>query len=234
MTSGGAEKIKLQRIAFPGTGHLVVFPVSGCPIPEPEASRLREFWGTFAARARQSQKLSSEVFIQLTQFGGGKQIIMRHAVEFNPVLGLGVWPDRPPPRLWSGEDFSNLGTNEKPPSLMYQILRVTANSPVRENARSLMVHTGAVIEMMISEGGQSFLESTRGLLLPSITSASLRHFPLYIPLLEGKSFGDDASRASLSAVSVYMRESPEDQGTLIYSKEPLDPILSELPDLQIA
>ena len=61
-------------------------------------------------------------------------------------------------------------------------------------------------------------------LLPPIEEEGLKAFPLYVPLLTAASLSASAEQLDtwLGAVDVYLRESPQDKGLLIVSRQPLE------------
>jgi len=208
-------------------------PVSGFPVPEPQLSALRNFVGLLGGAIAASAKLSAEVFIQFTQLhvdDGGSQL-SDHAKEWMPQLGLGVWPDRQPPTLWNREDFELLPVGARPRQLSYQVFRIGASQPARTEARNVMFGRGTIVEVMMKDSSDKFFIKSKELLLPPIKEKSFRSFPFYLPLLDSKSAknaGPSQLDSWLCGASTYIRESVEDSGILILSREPLAPILDKL------
>ena len=223
--------LKPLKVAPPWEACLL--PLSGFPMPVEEVERVRGLLQGFSRAAAARWKLAAEVFILVPQLvnGDAGSRLSKHGREWIPALGLGVWPDRGPPTVWTKEDFENLGFGDMPRTLMYQVFRVTTGPEARENARNVMLGAGTVIQMMTSAGSEALLQAGREVLLPPIQDPAFTSFPFYMPLLEGKSFaGAKAEQLDrwLCGATVYVRESAEDQAILIASREPLRPVLESL------
>ena len=232
-TDRGGPQVEFRTIRIAEPWEAYVIPVSGFPVPSAELGAIRDIVGKFSTTARKEWSLVSEVAIQVMEVhrGDGPERIVKHGREWIPATGLGVWPDRDPPRLWTQEDFIELGMNEALPPLMYQLLRVSTTPDARDGARDVMLGIGAIVEILVLDPIQSFLDRARSVLLAPITDAAFTCFPFYHPLFDAKSLRS-ASRADLDRWScgavVYIRESPEDKGILIASSRPLQPVLTKL------
>ena len=146
-----------------------------------------------------------------------------------PEVGLGVWTDRDPPAVWTAEDFVDLGPGEQPRVLMYQVFLITPSDEAGEVARSIML--GYMVNILTTEDIDTLLTRASTALLPSIKDPSFKCFPFYIPLLERKtllSAQEDQLEKWFCGAAVYIRDSMEDQGVLIVSRNNLAPILKEL------
>ncbi|HEV2401147.1 MAG TPA: hypothetical protein VGS27_29710 [Candidatus Sulfotelmatobacter sp.] len=149
--------------------------------------------------------------------------------EWLPKLGLGVWPDRPAPAIWTRDDFEELGPGEKPRTLRNQVFQVNSLK-ARDEARAAMLEWGGVIQV-IAKDNASFLARTREVLLPSIKDPCFNCFPFYVPLMQAQSLtheDGEKAREWLCGASIYIRESPEDSGLLVIGAEGLHSILKSL------
>lgn len=203
--------------------------VSAFPTPEPENATVGRFIQRLTDSVVSEWKLSLELFIQYAQLhrGDGATRFSRHARQWMPKMGLGVWPDREPPRYFKREDFEELmpGDSLKPP--MYKVFRVTA-ADARQRACATMLGMGTVLALGTPGDGATLLNKARALLTTHIAPGSIRSFRFYVPLLEGKSF-QSANAAKLEewlcGASIYIRESVEDGGILIAGARSIIPIL---------
>ena len=234
-TSGTVQKpsVTLQAIQAPAPWEAYLLSVSGFPVPEEELSSVRQFLQKLTKMAIDRWKLEAEFGIQLVQLhlGDGPARVAAHGREWIPQVGLGVWPDREPPKSWTQEDFTELGIGERPRELMYQVLRVSTTPQARENALNVMLGLGTALEILSSGSVGSFLERARAILLPPIKDPAYTCFPFYVPLAEAKSLRDAVPGqldSWLCGCSVYIRESAEDTGVLIASRESLRPVLEGL------
>ncbi len=225
--------LSLQAAKAPGAWQAFLLPLSAFPTPEEELAAARQWLQKLSAAFVRQQKLTAEVFIQMDRLhlGDGVDRFCDHAVKWLPASGLGVWPDREPPTLWTDDEFKNLGEGEQPRTFMYQVFHIGGPSEAREQARDVMLGLGTVLEMLTADETGALLKKCRDLLLPPIQDRAFKNFPLYVPLLEGRSVAE-ASAEQLDAwtcgASVYIRESNEDHGILLLSKEPLDSILEAI------
>lgn len=231
-TASKGKTLQLQEIPWKHEGTALLLPVSGFPIPEPELARIREFLQGLSDRVIAKSRLSLEIFVQLAQLSlaDGARRFSAHAPNWQPEMGLGVWPDREPPSLWAKEDFLNLGPGEKPRRVTYHVFRVTA-LPSRAEARDVMFGLGTVIQIMTRDDSPSLLRAAREVLLPMIKEPAFRSFSYYAPLLDRNSLTAATAQqvqAWFCGSSLYIRESFEDTAILIASLQPLDTVLSEM------
>lgn len=206
--------------------------VSAFPAPEAELASVRRFWQALSAAAVGAWKLSAEVFLQFAQLHLGDVYcrLSAHGREWIPETGLGVWPDREAPHLWTAKEFLDLAPGSAP-VLMYQLLRVTTGPQEREKARDTMLGFGTVLEVLGADGSEAFLKKGKETFLPGITDPIFRVYPFYVALLEASTVRNAKAgdlEKWLCGAKVYVRESAEDQGVMIVSREPLGPVLQKL------
>jgi hypothetical protein len=227
----------LEQIAVAQPWEAFRLPVRAFPLADPERAAVQRFWESFASAAAQEWKLSAEVFLQFAQLHIGKigRRVSEHARDWRPQIGLGVWPDRPPPALWTGKKFLQLDPGDLP-VLVYQLLRITKAQPAREQARNAMLGFGTVMEILCPGDGEALLEAGKQLFLPAIAEPLFRAYPIYVPLFEAKTLREAASDLEkwFCGAMVYLRESPEDQGVLIAGRRPLGPLLEKTGNCRIA
>jgi hypothetical protein len=228
----GAGALQLQVIPREGPWEAFLLPRS-LPMPDPEVPPVREFFQRLSAILQKERGLKPEVFIQFTELhqkDAGKRLA-EHGREWIPGTGLGVWPDRPPPASWTQEQFEDLLPGESMPTLMYTLFQVTAAPEVRDRARDVMLGLGTVIQVLTEDETETFLNKSRGVLLPPITDPCFTCFPFYVPMFDVKSLRN-ATAAQLETwscgASVYIRESYHDAGILIACRGPLAPVLEKL------
>jgi len=211
----------------------ILLPVCAFPIPKAEVSLVTAVVESIASEAINSLHLSPEIFLQVEQSDdpGFRKLYAGRAAKWMPELGLGIWPDREPPVCWKAEEFMKLRPGEKLRSLMHQVLWISGPREVKAEASAAMLPFGPLLEIMTPDGGATFLERATSLLLPPLTDRTFTCYPFYVPLLE---FGSLARATSeqvetwLCGASLYIRESFEDTGILIVSREPLGPLLEGL------
>lgn len=220
-----------MRLPQPWEGWRI--PLSGFPTPEPELAPVRTFLNRLSEVLAAKGGLSTEVLIQFGQLhcGDGSDRFATHCHQWNPRMGLGVWPDRPSPALWKPEDFENLPLGRSPRSLRNQVFLISGPPEARDAARNVMLGLGTVLQILTSQDTEALLSTTRELLLPAIQEPAFRSYSFFVPLLDRASIESAASsrlEAWLCGAPVYMRESVEDQGILLVSREGLGATLREL------
>jgi len=206
---------------------------SKLPAPSEDLPLLSGIVARIIGAACQVRKMNVEVFVQLTALAEIQQMarLTEHAREWQPISGLGIWPDREPPTSLTLADIVKLLPGQRPRIDKYKLCRISASGKAREQAWTGLLGTGAVLVILTSDDTAAFLKKTKDALLPPIGDESFRHSSFYVPLVECKSF-DSARPEQLESwfcsASLYLRESTEDGGLLIASREPLRPILESL------
>lgn len=227
----GSVALRPVRLASPWDA--VLLPVSVFPVLPAEIAPVKQFLQRLVPALSHGRLLTSEVVIQISQLhlGDGHVRMTAHGKDWLPMPGLGVWPDREPPTLWTPEYFASLGVGETPRPVMNVVLRVTTTPEARESARNIMLGLATVLQILTPDDSDTFLKKAKAALHPAIKDPAFTSFPFYVPLLDSKSLAK-ATAAQLDSwfcdASVYIRESVEDAGVLIASREPLGPILQGL------
>ncbi len=94
-----------------------------------------------------------------------------------------------------------------------------------------MLPFGPLLEFLSTEDSEALFGRAEAALLPSIQDPSYTCFPFYLPLLESKTL-KSATPAQLETwfcgAMIYLRQSFEDKGIIIASRESLTAILNEL------
>jgi hypothetical protein len=232
-TTGQSVDLALRVLRSPAPWQAFVLPVSGFPIPEQECGPLAKFMERISTSAAKRWKLSSEVFMELEQMKGleCRHAFADHGKEWLPEVGLGVWPDREPPRLWTRKEFENLQPGGKLREILCEVFRISTSPQHRAAARAAMLKFGPVTEILTPETTEGLLEKMKPVYLAFIKERSHRCFPYFIPLLEGKSIESmtpEQLQNWCPGISVYIRESFQDGGILLASTMPLVEVLEEL------
>jgi hypothetical protein len=211
----------------------ILIPVSKFPIPIEELPGITNVVEVITRKLTGAPNMSGEIFVQVEQSDDPafRTVYSQHAREWIPEVGLGVWPDREPPISWTQEEFKHLLPGQKPRTLMHQVLWVSAGPEVKIQAARAMLPFGPLLQIMVTGPGETFLQKATSILLPPITDRTFTCYPFYVPLLEVRSLARATSEqleAWLCGASLYIRESFEDNGILIVSRDPLRPILEGL------
>ena len=206
--------------------------VSNFPMPDSEMAAVGNFLRKLLNVVVTEWAHKLEVFLQYNQLyrGDGTARFTRNALQWRPKMGLGVWPDREPPRYYKREDFEELMPGESLNPMLYKVFRVTA-AGARQPACEAMLGLGTVLAVAIPPDGGSVLNNAKRILGQSIEPGSIPSFPFYIPLLECKSLKSadtQGIKTWLCGSSLYVRESVEDQAILIAASQSVLPILKTM------
>ncbi len=196
------------------------------PIPFEVREPARQIIDTLIIHLETVAHLTPEYFLQFNQLHNekGSQRLSEFGRAWMPHLGLGVWPDREPPSLWTEDEFHNLAPGEIIRPLMHQVFRVMKPGPARHDAMNTMFGIGSGLTILLPDSDTDFLRRATELLLPRIEEPSFRAYEFYVPLLEAKSVCDVADSVVdewLCGAPVYIRESREDSGIFILSSIPI-------------
>jgi hypothetical protein len=228
-----ARMVQMRQVTAPPPWEAWLLPLSAFPVPETEIGPARKFCGNLTTAVMKQRSLSLETLIQMEKLhlGDGPDRLSDNGREWIPAMGLGVWPGREPPTLWTKEEFEALDVGEMPRTLMYQVFRVTTEQPARHAARDRMFGLGTVLEILTRDDSEPFLEKTRAVLLPPITDKSFNCFSFYIPLFEAQTFKESTAEQLdewFCGAAAYIRESPEDEGVLVAARDSLQDVFRSL------
>lgn len=216
----------IQEIGVPEPWSAAIVKVGKYPIVHDERKYLNQkilrWWQPFASK----QKLTSSTWIQMNalHLERGSNKLSENGRTWLPMTGLGVWPDREPPRLWSSKDFSDRDFGTPLPPLMHTVFHVSAGPEACDHARTTMFGSGAVLSLLLDEPASSYHARMRRVLLPPIQEPALRGHPFYVPLLDANSLQSVREPQTLnrwmSATRLYLRESVEDEGMMVVTSIP--------------
>jgi hypothetical protein len=228
--------LRLRVLASPEPWEALLLPVDCFPMSHAVLLQAQTVLRWFSSEIADRKKLTTEVFLQFWRLRKGDAAVRysSNAAKWRSDLGLGIWPDRKPPAMWTQETFMDACAGDEPPVLMHKLFRVTAPGKARV-AREVMLGCGTVLETMIRGDAAAMLSRAKEPLTKDIKETSFQSFHFYLPLLEAKTVG--ASTAAqleswMAGTELYIRESIEDEGILIVSSEPLSPVLKKVGRLE--
>jgi hypothetical protein len=236
--SSESSGFSIRILHCPEPAEAVLIPFSAFPAPPHELETRCDFVNRLTATLRSRWSLESEMFLYIPRLnrGGGNQKVAAHAQAWSPKQGLGVWPSREPPKLWTKEEFMDLNLGQQLRPMMDTVFHITRKAAQREVAESLR-GLGALLEFLLPAGDQDFFKRSSSLLFPMLKDPAFQMFKLQVPLLDGAAIGgarfDQLSRW-LCGARAYVWESEEDHGTLVLSLAPLAPVLESLGARRLA
>lgn len=157
--------------------------------------------------------------------GDGASVLSRNAQAWMPDFGAGVWIDAPPPRLWTPEDFMNIGPGELLPPPVLTAIRLRSPHLDCEQAWMQLGGRGCYMEFTLSGDAEAFFQSQAELYRSWIDEPMIAAHPFFVPLLKAASFESSllaARQKHVDPLLTYVRESAEDEGLLILSREKLE------------
>lgn len=229
MTTQAQWNLSLRSL--PGTGEWHLY-LAGYPGPLPLASRecgqLREWFARcLSGFLAEYPGFHAFALLQYNQLnlGGASQIASTHFGAWAIDSGLGYWPEREPPRLWTREDFTDLDLGETPRPLMHQVFGINKGLPAIQEAFRLLLGLGPMVFTLSEDSVQKVKERATAMFKPLIQEPALRLFAYCFPLLCAATFSPE-NQEKLAAwacgIHFFLRESPEEKGIFIASRRPLD------------
>lgn len=203
-------------------------PLPAVPLHEEERIALCALVGRLEERARRVSRLSlvHEVYLQMAQIErpAGPLLLSRNGPRWLPSPGIGVWPDRDPPRSLTVRDLEALAPGEKLPEFSHQLFRINArDESMRVQAVTSLLGTGPVLSMLVHEDWGAARQRISAWLEARITEESFRGHPFYAPLLDEKSLatlGAAELSSCLDGVILYFREDTARNALLVISRIP--------------
>ncbi|HEX3438445.1 MAG TPA: hypothetical protein VHT24_16870, partial [Pseudacidobacterium sp.] len=202
----------------------------------PAALEVRELWRSFllpwTSRLVSEHILQPAAWIQTANLheGDTADVVRRHGASWLPEVGLGVWPDREPPRLWTAEDFQALEPGQKPPPLMNTVFFVSGGESATEDALAILAGSGTLVYALLPGSPQAFHEKMTALFLPVIREEALRGYSFYVPLLDTQSLKSaDVSESGnvesplhlwLGDSMLFLQENKSEGSVLVVSRLP--------------
>lgn len=219
----------LLSLKSPGRWHLYRLPYPRpFPLDDTECRIVRSWVESVingAAMEYPSFHLGGVIQYNQLTYGNASMILAERAPQWGFDWGLGYWPEREPPTLWTPADFENLDVGEMPRPMMNQVFGVTQSAQaVLQSARALL-GLGPVILTLSEDPVEKVKQRATALFRPLIRDISLKNFTYYFPLLAASTFApsDGPFREEWTCgISFYLRESPEEKGIFIASRRPLD------------
>lgn len=204
-----------------------ILPVEGFPLPEAQRRHLRGFIHQLVSSLTLRHQFTPTTWIEMSQIhhDDGSRILAANARAWKPQMGLGVYPDREPPRLWTKNDFLDRAWDEPLPDFLLTVSQITDQQRA-EDARDTMLGRGVVSLLLLEKPAEAFVAETKAVLLPRIQEEAFCCYPFYLPLLRGSSLRQANSESLfqwLSCAAVYVRECFDDREILFLSRVPLQP-----------
>ncbi len=186
---------------------------------------LAAFYSALDARVK-TRHTQLSAFLQYNQLNieNAGMLLAERGRDWMPDVGIGYEPHKPPPTLWTRDDFLSLGIGEMPRPMMNQLFLVTTGDEQSLRAMNELAGLGPVLAMRGPAPIKEVMNLGKDRFQPLIQDLALKNFSWYVPLFNLKSFESANAltfRPWTCGLTFYLRESPEDQGVLIACEEPL-------------
>ncbi|HTF45762.1 MAG TPA: hypothetical protein VK641_17780 [Terriglobales bacterium] len=168
-----------------------------------------------------SLELSTWLLMDSLHKDGAVRELSRHGREWMPEFGLGIWPNREPPRMYQDSDFLDLESGLEMRSMMHSVVRIGGPEDAARQAWSTMFGRGSTVVTLAAGGAENMLDSMRESLTRGITDESFQSFAFYFPLFGRATLAQATSEemnAWMGPAQVYVRESEEDDAVLVVSR----------------
>ena len=224
--------LTLQSEPLADPWRLFTLELAGFPVPAKILKPLRTFLQLLSTALVEDWNLNQEVLVQFDRLevADASARFAENGSAWIPETGLAVWPDRKPPAQWTMKEFLDFVPGRMA-VLMYQYFRITKSPEAKEHARDVMLGYGTVAQMFSPVDWNALKSKGDEVLLSTIEDPSFRAFPFYLPIFELKALRNATSEQLdkwSCGVTVYVRESSEDNALLIACRQPLEPLLAKL------
>lgn len=176
---------------------------------------------------------SPEILLHIWQLHheDGSQQLSKNGRAWAPVIGMGIWPHHPPPTLWTKEELDNLAPGEVPRPPLFMVARLKESPKRRSEILSLMGGRGTVIEFGVQGDVEIFYRQCQEYFRTFITEPIHAAYPFFFPLMDAQTLPSSTPELVariLGSVRDYLRESPEDGGILLLSRNEFHRYFEEL------
>lgn len=147
-------------------------------------------------------------------------LLVKHAAEWMPDIGLGVRPDGEPPRMLRDDDFRKRRWDAPIKPKHETAFHLMNGAVAAKSAFRQLCGSGTVVYCLLDAPVQVYLAEQRMLWLPKITEPAFRAHPFYMPLIHTSSLEKKDIATLLlwmGRARLYLRESVEDEGVLVVS-----------------
>lgn len=205
------------------------------PLALDQIKYTEDFFRIFDAEVLRRGQAQPETFLQFSHLhvGDCARLLTERARVWQPRMGLGVYPDQPPPRLWNAEDFHFVPSeNATMRPLMNTVLRMSDKVETQTEVVQQCAVSGAVMRFY-SQDFRAFLKASKEQLLPRLTESAHQGFLFYLPVLNAASFRSSKNGeldAWLPGVEAYFAQSHEDRGLVVAYRGDLAAVLHPVAD----
>jgi len=228
------EGVRIRLLGRQRQFYGYLLPQDSYPVATAERERyLANFSELLAAVHKLHGGVRQECLLQVWKLhheAASKQV-SGHGAAWMPVVGVGVWPHKEPPHVWTVEEFKEFVPGVMPRPPIFMVFRLTGRPDQRSNVVPLMAGRGVLIYAGIEGDPERFYSQCNEYFRTFITEPLHLAYPFFFPLIDGATLPaiiDSLAERLLGPVRYYVRESGEDGGIGIWSQSELEPVMEEL------
>lgn len=218
----------------PGRSEWSIFriPCADFPASAELVPALRRFYGVLDNQLKARYPYTS-AFLQYNQLhlGGAGALLAERGKDWMPSWGLGYEPHKPPPTLWTRDEFLNLDVGEMPRPMMHQLFQITTGETQIAKAADELGGLGSLLLARAPNPIADVLQQSKARFQPLIDEMSLKNFAWYLPLFNLSALqtaASDTMREWACGLTFYLRENPEDKGVIVAFTEQAGPLLTAI------
>ncbi len=229
--------IAIEQLAAPPAWGAWLLPTGGFPDLTVDRERRSRLLHSLASLVCARARLKPQVVLQLWKLAGSpaEQPLNDNVHAWWPTLGLGIWPDREPPRGWNQELLSDaaaaLFRQDEIALPSHKLLRLGADEHAQIDIARQLRGSGTVLETFCADSFDDLAHRARERFLPTITEKRFRRARFYLPVLDRATIAAAHHAEQLDdwlcGIEMYIRESAEDKGVLIVARQDLTVLLEE-------
>jgi len=217
--------LKLEELRVAEPFEAAVLKAGPFPLAADLRGELQQWMLEWIHRWADKSSLQAAMWLQGSELhkGGVADLLVKHAAEWMPDLGLAIRPDGEPPRMMRPDDFNKRHWKDPITPKHETAVHLMNGGAAIDAAFATLFGSGGVIYCLLTGDASEYLAEQREIWLPRIVEPAFRAHPFYMPLLQARSVTEATPGALLrwmGKARLYLRESAEDEGVLIVSSIP--------------
>ena len=231
------ERVSVRALDAVHDFFAYLLPVEAYPFSEeerpPYLSILQELLEALERTHSSHQPVAHEILLQMWKLhhAAASKQLSKNGAAWVPMFGVGVWPHKPAPALWTKEEFESFTPGEVPRPPIFNVFRLKGQRKATASVPSLMAGRGAFMQIGVQGNPDEFYSRCELYFRTFITEPLHLAYPFFFPLLDFEGFAslsEEVADRLLKPVQYYVRESIEDGGLLILSRSQLHAVFEGL------
>ena len=224
--------LNLEWIKKEGRWQALRIPGLPFPLSAPAVQELYTLLQALHLTLTADPVLTSETVLLFSQLHVADRatLLSERGSVWQPRMGLGVYPDQPPPQTWTRKDFEvfpEAGQKMRPP--INNVLRLANKPEVQQEVLSECLVTGGLMRYY-TQDFKLFTKEAYQQLAPLLTASVFQGFLFYVPLLNTASLtnaDDEMLDLWLPRATAYMAQCPMEDAVVIAFRGDLQTVIRE-------